>query len=168
MKKEQKNIGRNKSGQFTDGNNFGKGKSGVYKSEYCSELIKYFEEPPTRVEYIKRYDASGNVKEEEPIVLAKDYPTFEGFAIKIGVTARTLEKWVGRHKAFAECYERAKDMQKNALIVNSLGGRYNSSFAKFIAVNHHGMSDKVTNEHEFEDSVQIKFTYLEGEDGKNG
>ena len=167
MKNKEKNKGRNSNGQFTDGNTYGgSGKNGRYKNEYATELVRFFSEPPTRVDYIKRYDKQGNLIEEEPIELAAVYPTFEAFAIKIGVTVRTLENWRDSYKLFGEAYERAQAIQKNMLIVNGLGGRYNSSFAKFIAVNHHGMSDKVTNEHEFEgsDGFALNISIREPED----
>lgn len=141
---EEKKCGRNKSGRFTKGNNFGCGSgAGKYKREYADQLIEYFNEPPTRVEYIKRYDREGNVKEEEPIVVGADYPTFEGFAIKIGVTSRTLENWAAAYPTtFGAAYERAKDVQKNMLIVNGLGGRYNSKFAQFVASSQFDMAEK--------------------------
>lgn len=142
---EKKKVGRNKSGRFTKGNNFaeGRGSPGKYKKEYTDQLIEYFNTPPTRVEYIKRYDREGNVKEEEPVVIGADYPTFEGFAIKIGVTSRTLENWAAAYPTtFGAAYERAKDVQKNMLIVNGLGGRYNGKFAQFVASSQFDMAEK--------------------------
>jgi hypothetical protein len=137
--------GRNKNGQFTKGNNFGMGKGGKdkYKAEYTEELLKFFSEPPTRVEYIKKYDRCGNLTEEEPVILGADYPTFEGFAIKLGVTARTLENWAERYPTtFGRAYEMCKDIQKNMIVVNALGGRYNGKFAQFLASSQFGMMEK--------------------------
>ena len=144
MSKNIKKVGRNKSGQFTKGNNFAVGNKNAnkYKKEYAEELIKYFSEPPTRVEYIRDYDAHGKLKHEEPVVLGADYPTFEGFATQIGVTTKTLENWKRDHPLFAKAYELAQDLQKNTLLVNGLGGRYNANFAKFVAMNHHNMADR--------------------------
>lgn len=137
--------GRNKNGQFTKGNNYGMGSGGKdkYKAEYTEQLLKFFSEPPTRVEYIKKYDRNGNLTEEEPVILGADYPTFEGFAIKLGVTARTLENWAERYPTtFGRAYEMAKDIQKNMIVVNALGGRYNGKFAQFIASSQFGMVEK--------------------------
>lgn len=144
MGKEEKKIGRNKAGRFTKGNTFGGGAAtGRYKAEYTEQLITFFNQPVTRVEYIKHYDKEGNLKEEEPVVIGADYPTFEGFAIKIGVTARTLENWANAYPTtFGVAYERAKDIQKNMIIVNGLGGRYNSKFAQFIASSQFDMAEK--------------------------
>lgn len=145
MSKNIKKVGRNKSGQFTKGNNFAMGNGGndKYKAEYTNELIEYFSTPTTRVEYIKHYDKQGNLTEEEPVVIGADFPTFEAFAIKIGVTARTLENWAARYPTtFGRAYERAKDVQKNMIIVNALGGRYNGNFAKFVASSQFDMAEK--------------------------
>ena len=61
--------GKNKKGRFTKGNNYAKGNKGKgkYKKAYINEMILYFSaEPAPGVEY----------------------PMFEGFAKKIGVTVR--------------------------------------------------------------------------------
>lgn len=147
-KDKKKKVGKNSKGRFTNGNTYGEGaKKDKYKAEYTNQLIDYFSEPPTRVEYIERYDKAGNVTEREPVVLGADYPTFEGFAIKIGVTARTLENWAARYPTtFGRAYERAKDVQKNMIIVNALGGRYNGNFAKFVASSQFDMAEKEKHE----------------------
>lgn len=141
--------GKNSKGEFTNGNNFGegKGKNTKYKAKYGQELLDYFSCPSTRVEYIKHYDSKGNVIKEEPVVIGADYPTFEGFAIKIGVTARTLENWAkGKPTTFGVVYEMCKDIQKNLILVNALGGRYNGNFARFIASAQFDMAEKTKQE----------------------
>lgn len=154
---EEKKVGRNKSGRFTKGNNFGSGNGkGKYKKEYVEELIEYFNTPPTRVEYIKHYDREGNVVKEEPVVLGADYPTLEGFAIKIGVSSRTLENWAKDYPTtFGAAYERAKDVQKNMLIVNGLGGRYNSKFAQFVASSQFDMAEKSEQKHTLDEGYNV-------------
>lgn len=146
---EKEKTGRNKSGQFTKGNNFaeGKGSPGKYKKEYANKLIEYFTVPPATTIWERKYYTNGQVKEERPIIVAGKYPTFEGFAVSIGVTSRTLENWRNNYPSFAEAYERAIDMQKDILIVNSLGGQYNGNFAKFVASSQFDMAEK--EKHEF-------------------
>ena len=157
MEKVKNKVGRNKSGRFTKGNNYAVGnKKGQYKAEYTKEMLEYFSTPATRVEYVKHYDAKGNVTKEEPVVLGADYPTFEGFANKIGVTARTLENWAKNHEnTFGKAYEMCKDIQKNLIIVNALGGRYNGNFARFIASAQFDMAEKVKQEIEGGDGVEV-------------
>lgn len=141
---EKKKVGRNGKGRFTKGNNFaeGRGSPGKYKKEYAEMLIKYFTVPTFTTVWKRKYYTNGQVKEEEPIVVAGKYPTLEGFAISIGVTSRTLENWRDKYPSFREAYEMALDMQKDILVVNSLGGQYNGNFAKFIASAQFGMTEK--------------------------
>ena len=119
---EEKKQGKNKNGRFTKGNNYAKGNKGKgkYKKAYIDQLILYFSaEPAPGVEY----------------------PMFEGFAKRIGVTVRTLERWAAEKEDFGEAYERCRDVQKRFLVVGGLTERYNSAFAKFMC-GVHGMSDK--------------------------
>ena len=141
---EEKTSGRNKSGEFTKGNNFAKGRRspGKYKAEYAELLIEYFTVPKAEPFWKRKYYSNGKVKEEEPIVFPPIYPTFEGFAGKIGVTSRTLENWREKYPKFKKAYEKALDLQKDVLIVNGLGGQYNGNFAKFIASAQFGMTEK--------------------------
>jgi hypothetical protein len=114
--------GRNSSGQFSKGNTCAKGNKGKgkYKKAYIDELILYFSAEP------------------KPGV---EYPMFEGFAKKIGVTVRTLERWATENEDFGEAYERCRDVQRRFLVLGGLTERYNSAFAKFMC-GVHGMSDK--------------------------
>ena len=114
--------GKNKKGRFTKGNNYAKGNKGAgkYKRKFIDEMLLYFSAEPTK-------DA--------------EYPTFEGFAKRIGVTVRTLERWAAEKEDFGEAYERCRDVQKRFLIIGGLTERYNSAFAKFMC-GVHGMTDK--------------------------
>ena len=116
--------GKNKKGRFTEGNNYAKGNKGAgkYKRRFIDEMLLYFSAEPTK-------DA--------------EYPTFEGFAKRIGVTVRTLERWAAEKEDFGEAYERCRDVQKRFLIIGGLTERYNSAFAKFMC-GVHGMTDKNT------------------------
>ena len=116
--------GKNKKGRFTKGNNYAKGNKGAgkYKKKFIEEILLYFSAEPTK-------DA--------------EYPTFEGFAKRIGVTVRTMERWAAEKEDFGEAYERCRDVQKRFLIIGGLTERYNSAFAKFMC-GVHGMTDKNT------------------------
>ena len=56
-----------------------------YKEEYCEEVIEYFRVPPTIVDYKIEYYQNGNVKSKIPLIRGNEFPTFQGFADKIGV-----------------------------------------------------------------------------------
>ncbi len=139
MSKQSGDGQRDRMGRYKKGN------SGAvkYRAEYANLMIEYFGKPCTHIEYAEKYDKEGNLSSKVPVVVASDLPTFEGFADSLGVTAKTLLNWCERSSVFAEAYERAKDKQKQMILVNGLNGNYNPQFAKFIAINNHGMSDKV-------------------------
>ena len=161
--------GRSSNGRFAKGNDIGKSTrfdkdntdAVKYRKEYADELVAYFDKPATRIEYEEKYDSNGNVTAKRPIVVPNDYPTFESFAQKIGVCLTTLENWAKRYRRFGDAYERARELQRNNLIINALGGRYNPLFAKFVAMNCHGMSDKVTEKHELEDGFEVNINVKE-------
>ena len=163
---EKKKVGRNKSGRFTKGNNFaeGRGSPGKYKKEYAEMLIKYFTVPTFTTVWERKYYTNGQIKEEKPIVIAGKYPTFEGFAISIGVTSRTLENWRDNYPSFGEAYEKALDMQKNILVVNSLGGQYNGNFAKFIASAQFGMVEKTEQKITGIEGIDLNIEVLKSDD----
>ena len=51
------------------------------------------------------------------------------------VTTAQLKQWEIQHPAFALAAQKARDLQGNILIQNSLRGNYSSSFAVFTAKN---------------------------------
>ena len=94
------------------------GRPPKYKKEYCEGII----------EYCRGCDG--------------EYRTLEGYADAIGVCVDTLHEWRKQHPEFSEAYNRAKNAQKAILIEGGLTGRFNTQFAKFVAINCHGMSEK--------------------------
>lgn len=52
-----------------------------------------------------------------------------------------LKKWEEKHPAFAQAAAKARDLQSDILIQNSLRGNYSSSFAVFTAKNLLGWKD---------------------------
>ena len=95
-----------------------------------------------------------------------NYPTFEGYADSIGVTARTLENWCEAHPLFKDAYDFCKNKQRGALLEGAMAGRFNATFAKFVAVNCHGMKEKVESEIKGSGSFNISVGYFEGEEDK--
>ena len=149
-KKKRNSPGRDERGRFIKGHTLSEGQlfekenaaACKYKPEYCEKMLEYFSQPPTRVEYWRRYDKEGNILEEKPMVVPNEYPTFESFAASIGVTTRTLLNWCEENHRFSHYYARARELQKGKLITNTLSGFYNPQFAKFEAINNHGMTEK--------------------------
>jgi hypothetical protein len=118
------------SGQFKKGNTIGKEtrfKEGntfsvKYKEEYCEKMVDYFEK-------------------------AEDFPTFEEFAGEIiGVDDTTLLNWKEAYPRFRATYNKCLTIQKGKTVRGAMTGKYNAAFAKFMAVNCYGMTDKSEND----------------------
>lgn len=156
-------VGRDERGRFTKGNKIGEdtrfelenAAACKYQEKYADELIAFFNKPATRTEYIETFNAKGKVIKRVPVVLPCEYPTFEAFAAQCGVSTRTLQNWCQESRRFADCYARAKELQRAKLVINTLGGSYNPLFAKFEAINNHGMSDKVTTDNTMTFNVNL-------------
>ena len=92
---------------------------------------------------------NGTVKTSD-ILVVTDLPTMTDFAEIIGVDDTTLKNWAdaktksGKHKhpEFFASYYRAKKLQKDIWLKNSLTGRYNPYFAGLVGKNMFGWSDK--------------------------
>lgn len=115
-----------------------------YKPEYCQMMLDHFNQPL----YItkKKEIASGGrkviIEEEKP----NSMPTFERFALNIGVIHETLRNWCKSNPEFFAAYSACKDIQKNFILEHGMMGGYNAGFAKFVAVNVTDLRDKVTHE----------------------
>ena len=155
--------GRDERGRFTKANKIGEetrfqkenAAACKYHEKYADELIEYFNQPSTRTEYKEVFNNQGILIKRTPVVVANDYPTFEAFAASHGVTVNTLLNWRDQSRRFANAYARAKEMQKIKLVQNTLRGMYNPMFAKLLAVNEHGMTEKVENKNEVTFNVCI-------------
>lgn len=151
---KKKTPGRDERGRFTKENKIGEdtrfekenAAACKYREKYADDLIEYFSGPSTRIEYNEVFNNNGQLIRRTPIVIPNDYPTFEGFAAKVGVTINTLYNWCEQSRRFANSYARAKEMQKTRLIDNTLKGFYNPVFAKMLAINDHGMAERVVND----------------------
>lgn len=107
-----------------------------YRPQWCRELVEFFDVPAFHVTEVMKKDGSISLVET-----AAALPTFAGFAKKIGTTCRVLSQWEQAHPAFKEAMERARDLQGNILLQNSLRGNYAASFAIFTAKNLLGWKD---------------------------
>ena len=107
-----------------------------YRPQWCRELIEFFDVPAFHITQVMKKDGTVSLVET-----AAQLPTFAGFAKKIGTTCHTLLQWEKTHPAFKEAMARARDLQGNILLQNSLRGNYASSFAIFTAKNLLGWKD---------------------------
>ena len=107
-----------------------------YMPDYCGQLLTFFDVAPFSVTQVPKKDGSVSLLET-----ACELPTFAAFARKLGTTCEELKKWEQQHPAFAQAAQKARDMQGNILIQNSLRGNYAASFAMFTAKNLLGWND---------------------------
>ncbi len=112
------------------------GKSLRYQPEFCGRLLEFFDVPPFTVTEVTKRDGSISLVET-----AAQLPTFAAFAKMLGTTCDVLESWEKKHPAFRAAAQKARDLQGNILIQNSLRGNYSASFAVFTAKNLLGWKD---------------------------
>lgn len=117
------------------------GRPTKYKKKYCKEILEYFDIPRTKVILEKFYYKNGDQKEKE-IEIANELPTIKGFAIKIGVDEDTILNWSKQHKDFFGAYKKAKDLQQEFWVQNSIRGLYNPAFTIFMGKNVFGWKDR--------------------------
>ena len=173
MSKQEK---KTNSGQFQQGNTVGKetrfkknnGAAVKYKDEFCDLMELFFREQESKVIYEKEYFKDGTLKKEIPkMIIPQKYPTFEAFAVSIGVTSRTLREWAevgedgkAKHPRFSAAYARAKEIQLAIALNNGITKQYDSNFAKFVLINDHDKSDRVVQEQAQEKPFEVNINVV--------
>ncbi len=107
-----------------------------YNEEYPSRLLAFFDIAPFKITEVQKKDGTISLVET-----ACELPTFEAFAKTLGTTRHMLKKWEEKYPAFAQAADKARDLQSDILIQNSLRGNYSASFAVFTAKNLLGWQD---------------------------
>lgn len=107
-----------------------------YQERFNNELLAFFDVTPFKITEVMKKDGSVSLTET-----ASELPTFAAFARGIGVTQQDLLEWEAKHPAFHHAAQKARDLQCNILIQNSLRGNYSASFAVFTAKNILGWTD---------------------------
>lgn len=109
------------------------GRPTKYRKEFAELLLDWF-----RVESW----TTGKDEGGRPYYHANMMPTFEGFAVSLGVDPDTLLEWAKRHKDFSGAYTRARALQKQWILQNATVGATPSNIAVFLLRACHGMTDK--------------------------
>lgn len=121
------------------------GRPTKYEESFCDKMLEFFDIPHTVFEELTKYDKEGKehiVKIEKPNVL----PTFEKFAVNIGVHRDTLNEWTKQFEEFSDSYKKCKDLQRDMLNDLAMRGFYNPTYTIFVAKNIADMKDKVETE----------------------
>jgi hypothetical protein len=128
------------------------GRPTKYKPEYCEQVIEFFSVPHTVVVVDKVIQKNGSVI-DCPRIVPNDLPTFQRFAHSIGVCKDTIYEWAKVHSDFSDSLKRAKELQEDMWLSNSLKGYYPNTFTIFAGKNMFGWRDK--KETEFSGSVTM-------------
>lgn len=118
------------------------GRPTKYKKEFCEQIIEYFRREPYTTMYKEDYFNDGTLKSRTPILTATEFPTFQGFADKLGVNGDTLVEWAKKYPEFSAAYARAKQLQERIWLTNGMNSLYNSQFAQFFGKNCLGYKDR--------------------------
>lgn len=72
-------------------------------------------------------------------------PTFQGFALYIGVSCDSLERWSKEYPEFCGALEKLKNKQAEQLINDGIygGKEVNATIVKLLLQNNHGMKERV-------------------------
>lgn len=112
----------------------------IYKKEYCKKIIDFFNIPHTVEKYEVTTDKNG--EKVKTVEKPNQLPTFENFAVKIGVYSKTLQVWEKEHEEFALACAQCRELQKDMLNDLAMRGFYNPTYTIFVAKNITDMRDK--------------------------
>lgn len=112
----------------------------AYQPVFAQRLLTFFDIPPFRITEVQKKDGSISLLET-----ASELPTFAAFARSLGTTQAQLMRWEEIYPDFAQAAKKARDLQGDILIQNSLRGNYSASFAMLTAKNLLGWNDNKEN-----------------------
>ena len=114
-------------------------KASKYDESYCELMLNYFTDPD------------------------EVFPMFEGFANRLGVVSDTLREWRDTQPRFRDTYARCLDIQKQKLLVGGLTERFNAQIVKFMAINNHGMKEKIEQEFKGDATINVNISFFDEE-----
>lgn len=139
------------------------GRPSKYNEGVPQEMIDFFY---AHLEKEEEYLAQRVVNGEDEVATFKTrgpkLPTFERFAIKLGVNTDTLHQWKKRFPDFNEAYKWCKDFQKDFITWQGLNGNYNTTWSIFFAKCNLGMNDKAAEQDN--DKPKKLIIQMDGED----
>ena len=116
----------------------------LFKSKYAQEMLEYFESR-TKDGYFEEYTEEQVAWKDAKVVVVikkrvKTMPTFEGFALSIGIDHHTLRRWAIKkdengqiiNKEFCSSYKRCLAIAEKMIKELSLTWHYNSNIAKLL------------------------------------
>lgn len=113
-----------------------------YKPEYCQDIIEFMLAGGDTV-YKQFVVSCGNNAGSEVVdhPIGKLPALFEDFALKVGVSYRTLRNWYDAIPDFQDAYDMAQDCQRSIQMKNGIAGVYPTGPFCFSMKNMHGWVD---------------------------
>lgn len=151
----------------------GPGAPTLYKEEYCSGIVIFFRERFPRYKEVEEhtFDKLGNIVHTKILEKPLPPPTFSAYAVHLDVCLDTLKDWTRAHPEFALAYSKAKAIQQQFIIDNSMSNISPTAFSIFMLKNNHGWTDKIEQKVDakvtLEDMVAQSFEGPEGENDDN-
>ena len=127
-----------------------------YKKIYCKKILEFFNIPHTVNKLEITTDKNG--EKVKTVEKPNPLPTFERFAVSIGVDTETLFEWCSQYKDFDIACKQCRELQKDMLNDLAMRGFYNATYTIFVAKNITDMKDK--QENYITDYEDIKNAYL--------
>ncbi len=109
------------------------GRPTKYDEKYDDEMYKWFDREAWSVKKVVKM-----VKMKPVEITIKEpckFPTFERYALNVGVHVDTLREWRDVNEGFSEAYKKCKAIQKDILIQNGLFGHYEKAYTIFLSKN---------------------------------
>jgi len=118
-----------------------------WRPEFNEAIIRFFDRKPytdTTIELEQKEGKPGKVIKNRDVV---DMPFFSDFAASIGACTSMVVTWAKeeneeKYPGFRSAYLRAKELQEQILVTNTLRGNYEQQFAIFTAKNIFNWRDK--------------------------
>lgn len=102
----------------------------LYTPEVCEEMLDFFDIEPYEVRIVN--DEDGNPKE---VIVPSKFPTFEAFAVYLGISRKTLFNWREGNPDFKRAWDICRTIQNNYILVNGMAGTTNPGFTRLAAIN---------------------------------
>lgn len=128
------------------------GRPTLYSKEMQEKADKYLDFP-----LFETYSKEIVVKDQIQVINAErpnSIPSISGLALHLGVHRETLYNWGKKHCQFFDTLETLKQKQEHFLEYHGLTRGYDSSFAKFLAINVTKYKDKVETTHSLSEETK--------------
>ena len=111
-----------------------------YDREYAQKILKFFSVAHTVEKYEVTTDKNG--EKVKTVEKPNPLPTFEKFAVSIGVTVEAIKHWEKTRPEFRTACEQCRALQKDMINDIAMRGYYNPTYTIFVAKNLTDMKDK--------------------------